>query len=201
MKLLKLLILTAVLLSAPIYSQVNLSPSPDIPSQPVLDFNQLKEWISNGSNDEIIAWFGQEIVNKTPEKIVSEFATTLTIDELNKLYAILIETTDQEWTEGLALKIRELRDQKVKVETPPLCEHPRVVLIAQSREAAEFWIILSDGSSWSVEPSHFGGDNHQLHRVMINSILGDYVVKHSHSSGNQDYPYLFETLSFPKCDQ
>jgi hypothetical protein len=157
--------------------------------QPLPPQNQhLWELFNVGSDEDLTALLLQDLETKGIGQVILELNAKLTMSDMKKLYSILIGEAS---TEPLALRLWEFTEQKEKIESVPLYGDPRVILIAKSKQVPfEFWIGLSDGSFWQVEPYHMGGDDPFLQKIMINALLGNYIMKAD--------PALFEVRQFPK---
>lgn len=189
MHLLKLSFLIAFIVMNFATYGVGVSPSPPTPSVEVEGNLHLRQALNVQSDEEIIPMLLSEMETKGMDQVISDLGQKLTISDMDKLYAILIQ---QEQMEPFALRLWEFRNQRVKLESAPLFGDPRVILVAKSKEIpAEFWMGLSDGSFWKVDPSHLGGDDPLLQKILINSLLGNYVIK-------QD-PLTFEVRTFPQA--
>lgn len=173
---------------------VGVSISPPTPSVEIEGNLHLRQALNAQSDEEIITILQAEMATKGIDQLIAELAQKLTISDMEKLYSILIQ---QEQMEPLALRLWEFRDQRVKLESASLLADPRIIFIAKSKEIpAAFWMGLSDGSFWKVDPSHMGGDDPLLQKILINSLLGDYVIKRD-GSENLLFPQLVEVRTFP----
>lgn len=172
---------------------VGVSPSPAPPPPPVqVDNQQLWQLYNVGSDEELTAILLKEVESKGIEQVILELNSKLSVSDMKKLYAILILDPQ---AEPLALRLWEQLDQKARIETVSVCavDLPKIILIAKSKQApTEFWMGLSDGTFWEVDSSHLGGDDPFLQKVMINSMLGNYIHKAE--------PTLFEVMDFSSCN-
>lgn len=176
---------------------VGVSPSPAPPPPVYVDDQQvdeqlLRQVLAADPNEDLTAFFLQEVKSKGLDKVISELNDKLTVRLMEKLYSILILDPQ---AEPLALRLLDLKDQKARIEGVSVCAEnlPKIILIAKSKTSpTEFWMGLSDGTFWEVDSSHLGGDDPFLQKLMINSMLGNYIHKAE--------PTLFEVMDFSSCN-
>lgn len=186
----KLILMLQLTLLAAVHGGVNLDPSPS-PIQTLEPEQRLWQLFNVGSDEELITFFLREVGVKGIEQVILELNGKLTVSDMEKLYDILIKDAQ---AEPLALRLWEQKEQKARVETVSPCqaEDLRIHLIIKTKHSpTAFWMVLSDGSVWEVDPIHLGGDDPFLQKLLINSMLGNYVRKAE--------PTQFEIIHFLNC--
>lgn len=165
------------------------TPAPPQPAPLPMEQPLWQVWNVN-SNEELIALIIQEVNSKGIDQVILELNSKLTLAQMKKLFEIL---NHEEYTDSLAQSLWQFIEQKEKIESVPLCGDPRVVMVAKSKEMpTEFWMGLSDGSFWKVAADHLGADDPFLQKILINSLLGNYIHKADAT--------FFEVLRFPGCE-
>lgn len=184
MNTLKIVFVLSLLFQTPLVGGVGIDLLP--PPPPVyVEENPLFQKLNASSDEEIRALLLQEVQEKGMKQVILGLNQKLSLSDMKSLFAIL---NKEAATEALAEKLWKFIQQKAKIETISDC-NPRIMTIVKSKQTpTQFWVGLSDGTSWQVEPYHMGGDDPAMQEIMINSLLGDCV---------QVYDNLFEVTPFP----
>ncbi len=193
-----ILCLISTLAYLPVHGQTMAAPSYATPTYPEFDIHSIKGWLEIDAietNQSLLDAIFLNLQEKTEGEVLKELAKGLTINELEKLYKILVAAIDFEWTGDFAEKVWEARSLKIKLESPVLYGNPRIDLIAVSPGEQQFSMMLSDGSIWEVA-GHLSGDP-SVDLIIIRDLLGQYTEVEQFNVYN-DYAYRISTLGFPE---
>lgn len=164
-----------------------------------LDVSVVKEALAvdepERHQSDIIQHIFENLYDTSQHQLVRDLTHSLTIDELQKLYQILIRAVDERWTEEFAERIWQGRLFKIQSEPTTLYNHPRIYLIAVVPGERRFSIMLNDGSVWDVA-EHLSGDP-RLDLIIIKPLLGQYVAVEE-MNGDEGYAYRLTNLGFPE---
>lgn len=183
------------------HSQTAAMPSA-MPAHSMLDVAMIKASLATDEPEkfqrEIIQQISEHLYEDTDlHSLAKDLTESLTINELKKLYHVLIRAIDDPWTEELAEHIWQGYLFKMKSEAPVLYNYPRVYLIAVIPGERQFSILLSDGSAWEVA-EHLSGEA-RLDIPTIQSLLGQYItIEEFH--GYEGYDYRLTSLGFPEIE-
>lgn len=182
----------------PVQGQAMTAPVQTTPTYQELDVNSIKEELAIDTpeaNQIVLNNIFVALHEKSESDVINELAKGLTIEELEKLYKVLIEAIDYDWTERFAEKVWQALSLKIKVESPVRYGNPRVNLIAVSPGERQFLMMLSDGSIWEVA-EHLSGDS-SLDLIIIRGLLGQYT-EIEQISMDDNYSYRISALGFPE---
>ncbi len=180
----------------PAQAQIMAGPAPS-PVYESIDLSSIKEQLAletREAKQAIIDRISSEVLVQSGMDLVQELAKGLTVEELKKLYHILLEAYDVDWTEELAELVWQARSIKIKLESQVLYGNPRIELIAVFPDEQHFSMMLSDGSSWEVA-DHLSGDP-KVDLIIIRDLLGQYAEVEP-LSGDGQYGYRISALGFP----
>lgn len=167
------------------------------PTEKPQDLNWIQEELevdTPEARQNIINKIYNTLHEKTEASVLNEFMKGLSVAKLQKLYKILIEATDYEWTENFAEKVWQALSLKIKLESVVLYDNPRINLIAVSPGERQFVMELSDGSIWEVA-DHLSGDP-EVDLVIIRGLLGQYTEVEPYTY--ETYSYRITALGFPE---
>jgi hypothetical protein len=189
------LYLFSIFFYIPLHSQIVIEPTPTHQEIDVQEIKKLLEVDTDTTNQSIVDLIFTRLQEQNENEVLNELTKGLTIDELKKLYQILIEATDLEWTEDFAEKLWQALSLKIKKESPVLYDNPRIELIAVSLGEQTFAMMLSDGTVWEIA-DHLSGDP-IVDLMIIRDLLGQYTEVEQ-LSVNDSYAYRISALGFPE---
>ena len=163
-----------------------------------LDIAELIEWLEseNPENDRQIVDSVREALNdRSDTELLQDLFDGLTVDQLKRLYYILIKADDEEWTLYFSEELWQTIRLKIKLESPVMYANPRISLILHFPGSKHFSMMLTDGSSWNVA-DHLTGDDY-VDRLIITDLLGQYAEVEEYSQ-DAKYTYRISVLGFPE---
>lgn len=187
--------LSFVLFTLSIYTQTVTSPPPQPADQKIELIKKQLQADNPSSNQQIVEQISINLHEKSEEALLRDLGNQLSLAELKKLYKILIEAKDHEWTENFSEKVWQLIALKIKLQSPAKYNNPRIYLIAVISGEKAFDMVLSDGSIWKVG-GYLSGDP-SVDLTIIRSLLGQYTETEKLNEP-EDYSYRISALGFPE---
>lgn len=163
-----------------------------------LDIAQLIKWLESENPEldpQIIDAIRQLLDDKPEKEVLEDLIGGLTIDQLKRLYSILVRDLDDEWTLYFSEHLWQAIQLKIKLEYPTLYRNPRISLILHFPGEKGFFMMLTDGSIWAVA-DHLKGENF-IDRLIIMDLLGQYT-RVEECDQDPDFTYRISALGFPE---